>query len=385
MPLSRRSAPDAQPNALAAARERLGDARVLDLSDTNPTRHRLTDPAVSDVVARAASRPPSYDPDPRGPVAAREALAARFGGHPSDYWLAAGTSVAYDWLFALLLDVGDAVAVPQPGYPLVEPLARLSGVVTAGYPAYYLHPHGWEYDLDALNRLLTRPDGRPVGAVVAVHPNNPTGAYADAGLVDACARTGTPLIADEVFWPFAVEAVAPAPRLSGATATLTFGLDGLSKLLAAPALKLSWIRLSGPATDVARAAPVLDRIADAYLPVSTPVAEALPDLLALADAAIARIRSRLAINMAVAREFFGEAPYRARHVDGGWTVLVDVPRAVDGDVAVALLEQAHIAVQPGWLYDLDSPGALALSLLPGPATFTDGCRRLRDAVATLVG
>ena len=338
---------------------------------------------MSEIVARAASRPPAYQPDPRGAIRAREALAARFGGSPEDYWLTAGTSDAYGWLFTLLTDPGEAVAVPRPGYPLVGPLACLAGINTVDYPAYYLHPHGWENDLDALDQVLTSPDGPRVGAVVAVHPNNPTGAYTDPGLLEVCARRGTPVIVDEVFWPFTVEAAVPAGRLSGTDAAWVFGLDGLSKLLAAPHLKLGWIRLAGPHDEVARVAPVLDRIADAYLPVSTPIADAVPDLLELADAQVGRVRDRITANMAVTRQFFDQPPYRARRTDAGWTALIDVPHG-DDDLAVTLLERAHIAVQPGWLYDLDSAGALALSLLPETSAFTDGCRLLCDALARVI-
>ncbi len=41
------------------------------------------------------------------------------------------------------------------------------------------------------------------------------------------------------------------------------------------------------------------------------------------------------------------------------------------------------SVHPGWFYDLSTPGALALSLLPEPEAFADGCRRLRAAVDAL--
>ena len=414
MPLSRRSAADARPNTIALARARLGGAELLDLSDSNPTRHGLSDPAVPEILARATSLAPSYDPDPRGSVHAREALAARFGGEPGDYWLTPGTSTAYGWLFALLSDPGDRVAVPRPGYPLVEPLARLAGVETVPYPAYYLHPHGWEYDLDALkgvasagssarNRGIRRPYskfGEGARAVVVVHPNNPTGAYADVSLADACA--GVPLIVDEVFWPFWLgdERLPIPPRLSGAAGTLTFGLDGVSKLLAAPHLKLGWIRVSGPPAEAARIAPVLDRVADAYLPVSGPLADALPELLDLADATVGRVRGRLLANLATVNRVFGDAPGadatdcgtpraedlvgRVRRVDGGWTALVDVPLLLpDDDLVVALMGRAGLAVHPGWFYDLDSSGTLALSLLPRPDAFADGCRRLRAALAAL--
>ena len=379
--LSVRSGAGERANEVAKARERACAAGVSlrDLSDSNPTRHGLFDQAFADLVAGAARRAVRYDPDPRGAVRAREALAARFGGQPGDYWLTAGTSDAYGWLFSLLTDPGDRVAVPRPGYPLVEPLARLAGAETAGYPAYYLHPHGWEYDLDALALLLR--DQR-LKAVVAVHPNNPTGAYADAGIADKCAATGTPLIVDEVFAPFALDAPFPG-TLAGREDVLAFALDGVSKMLASPQFKLGWIRLCGPARDVARVAPVLDRVADAYLPVSAPVADALPELLNLADATIARIRERLRDNLRTTREFFGDAPYRVRRCDGGWTALIDVPRVMDDDALIIALIERGLFVHPGWFYDLDSTGTLALSLLPEPDAFADNCRILRDALASL--
>ncbi|MCL2780147.1 MAG: pyridoxal phosphate-dependent aminotransferase [Actinomycetia bacterium] len=405
--LAQRSGFAEQLNAVAVARARLGDVALTDLSDTNPTRHGLTDPAITEALARAATRSGGYDPDPRGPIRARAALAERFGGEPGDYWLTPGTSQAYGWLFALLADPGEVVATPRPGYPLVEPLAQLAGIDVAYYPAHYLHPHGWEYDLDELAAVAARPGVR---AVVAVHPNNPTGGYAPAALADAC--RGLPLIADEVFWPFDTPTAGPAPtgskrpalagnqpggkagtrpaasarppRLSGALDHLVFGLDGFSKLLAAPQLKLGWIRLSGPRGQTALAAAALDRIADAYLPVSGPIAEAVPDLLALVDATVRRVRERLAGNLALAAARFDGGAYRVRRCAGGWTALVDVPRIrPDDELVVALLERGRLIVHPGWFYDLDDAGTLALSLLPSPAAFARGCELLRDTIDAL--
>lgn len=380
--LSRRAAAEDTLNAISRTRATLEEDGVslLELSDSNPTRHGLLDPGVSEVLARAASLSSGYDPDPRGPVAARAALAARFGGGPDDYWLTAGTSDAYGWLFSLLTDPGEAVAIPRPGYPLLEPLARLAGTELDDYPAYYLHPHGWEYDLDALAGSLARPSTR---AAVVVNPNNPTGAFADQAetIVDLCREHDSHLVVDEVFAHFPLEAREPR-SLAGTPDVLTFALDGLSKLLAAPHLKLGWIRVSGPAADVARVAPVLDRIADAYLPVSGPTAAALPLLLELADASVDRTLARLRTNLAAATTILGDPPYRVRRCGGGWTVLVDVPRVLpDDDLILALLRDHHLAVQPGWFYDLDTPATLALSLLP--ADFPDRARRLKSALEAL--
>ena len=384
--VSARAWPEGGPNALARERERLLAAGVelLDLTDSNPTRHGLTHPAVLEAVARAARRAHRYTTDPHGPLAAREALAGRFGGGPDDYWLTASTSEAYGWLLTLLADPGDAVGVPAPGYPLVAPLAALASVRTAPYAIHHLHPYGWVLDTGELAAVAARPDVR---AVVVVQPGNPTGAYADAAeraaVVGACAAGGAALVVDEVFAPFALDEPAPA-RLSGEAAVLTFGLDGLSKLLCAPQLKVGWVRVSGPRDEVAAVAPALDAIADAYLSVNAPVAAALPELLALADESVAATRRRLATNLACARAVLDDGPYRVRRCGGGWTVLVDVPRYLpDDDMVLTLLRQAHLAVHPGWFYDLPTTGTLALSLLPEPAAFAAGCRRLRAAVDAL--
>jgi len=375
--------PAAEPNELALARAQLLAAGVplVDLTDTNPTRHGLGDPGVAPIMAEAAARATGYDPDPRGLRSARTALAERFGGDPDEYWLTASTSEAYGWLFDLLTDPGDAVAIMTPGYPLIEPLASLAGAQVTGYRSFYLHPSGWELDQDSLRATLDDPRVR---AVVAVNPNNPTGAYLDSAdaVAQACARRDLPLIADEVFWPYRLDADAQPARLAGRDDVPTFALDGLSKLLCAPQLKLGWIRatgLGGTAT-----ADRLDAIADTYLSVGAPVALALPGLLDLADAAVERVRTRLLANLATLRAVFASGGYRVRTAQGGWMALLDVPPLIDDDtLALRLLRQAHLWVHPGWFYDLDGGTTLALSLLPEPDAFAVHCAQLRGGVDAL--
>ena len=386
MHLAARATADGTPNAIARLRAELAAAGtdVLDLTDSNPTRHGLTHPGVLAAVERATPRAASYRPDPRGPRVAREALAGRYGGAPDDYFLTASTSEAYGWLLTLLADPGEAVAVPEPGYPLVEPLARLAAVRTVAYPVHHVHPYGWSTDTTAVAAVAARSDVR---GLVVVNPGNPTGAYvADderSPLVEAARTGGAALVVDEVFGPYHLD--APAPRtLAGEDRVLTFALDGLSKLLCAPQLKLGWLRISGPPDETAAAAAALETIADTYLSVGAPVALALPELLELADESVATTRARLVGNLATARAVLDHGGWRVRRCDGGWTVLVDVPRWLpDDELVLSLLRDAHLSVHPGWFYDLPTPGALALSLLPEPEAFAEGCRRLRAAVDAL--
>jgi aspartate/methionine/tyrosine aminotransferase len=369
-------------NEIALARAGLAGS-LTDLTDTNPTRHGLIHPGIGDIMARAARSGRSYEPHPRGLLSAREALASRFGGHPDDFWLTASTSEGYSWLFALLADPTQRVAIPTPGYPLIGPLAKLAGLETESYRTFYLHPHGWEYDLDSLNRAAAQPTTR---ALVVVNPNNPTGGYADssvaATIAETCLRHDIALICDEVFFESRAPGGVAGARVGGQR---TFRLHGLSKLLAAPQLKLAWIQAPGLPPDVAAG---LDQIADCYLSANAIVQRALPELLTLADEVIATLQDRLEQNYATLKTTFDPpqpadptgltGAFRLRTRQGGWMALLDTPASENIELSVALMREAGLYVHPGWFYDLDSPDVLVLSLLPKPEQFAGYARGLRQ-------
>jgi aspartate/methionine/tyrosine aminotransferase len=387
--LSRRFVNPGAPNAVARERLRLAAAgeRLTDLTDSNPTHFGLGSSLAFDAVSRAAIKARLYEPEPKGPRAAREALAAHFGGAPDDYWLTSSTSEAYSWVFSVLTDPGDSIAVPVPGYPLLEPLADLAGLRTLDCRWHYLPIDGWTPDYADFDRAASQ-DAR---AYVLVNPGNPTGAYVNeataSAALEACQKTRAALIADEVFKPFNLE--GRPTSLAGEDRTVTFAFDGLSKSLCAPQLKLGWIRLSGPADALEPVRAALDQVADTFLSVNWPVALALPELLELADGIVEMTRQRLVQNLTTAKRLLGQDPWRLRRCEGGWTVIVDPPKPSGSDqpeeenTAIQLMRAAQLAIHPGWFYDIAEPGALALSLLPEPPTFEDNCRRLRAAITVL--
>ena len=111
------------------------------------------------------------------------------------------------------------------------------------------------------------------------------------------------------------------------------------------------------------------------------MALALPELLTLADASLARTTSRLRANLRTAKDTF--AAYRLRTAAGGWMMLLDVPPVLGPDeLCLALMDRAGLSVHPGYFYDLPDT-TLALSLLPEPAAFAEACTRLRAALVVL--
>lgn len=387
MALSSRSRFGTEPNRLSRLRaEKLGAGeRLIDLSASNPTVLGLChDPGLFGGAFLSADNL-RYDPQPRGLSAAREEVSAATGADPDSLYLCASTSEAYGWLFKLLCDPGEAVLVPRPGYPLFDHLAALEGVEAIGYPLEYFHPSGWSMDLDRLGDLLSSSKGERIKALVLINPNNPTGSYLRpderSALLELCARRGLALVVDEVFFGFPLEPRPGIASFLGESGVLCFVLDGLSKRLCLPQVKLGWIAISGPAREAQEAKARLDVIADAYLSAGTPVMNALPALLALGDEMRARVIRRMESNLRSYREILegADSPHRVLRCEGGWTALVESPSFLpEEDIALRLLDEEGIFVQPGYFFDMEREPRFAFSLIQDEETAREGARRYRS-------
>ncbi len=375
-------------NALAVAleRRRAAGLPLIDLVESNPTRVGLGLPFERLREALAAPGIERYEPHPQGIASAREAVARDYAARgavvdPGSIVLTASTSEAYAFLFKLLCDPGDRVLTPCPGYPLFDFIGRLERISVAGY-ALRSDAGAWRIDLPSVEAAMRAP-GPPVRLLVVVNPGNPTGAFVTRAereaLESLCARHDVAIVADEVFsdYAFAPDAERVGTFAAGSPAALTFVLSGLSKVLAAPQLKLGWIRIGGPPDAAEEARARLEIVADTFLSVSTPVQLAAPRLLAARDEVQGPVRARLARNAAALRERLRGTPVSALAIEGGWYAVLRVPRLFSDEAwTVALVDEEGVHAQPGGFFDFAEPGHLVVSLLPTPAAFDDGIARL---------
>ena len=377
---------DFRPNRLARAlaEKRRAGERLLDLTQSNPTRAGIEYPPE---ILSAFQDPGmlAYDPAPAGARQAREAVAAYYAARgqrvePERILLTASSSEAYAYIFKLLSDPGDEVLVPRPSYPLFEFLAAMESIEVRPYPLAY--HGGWSMDLDALEAAIS-PRTR---AVSLVNPNNPTGSYVKRlevqRLAHLCAERGIAIISDEVFSDYSF---APDPQrvatLAGLDECLVFVLSGLSKVAGLPQMKLGWIAVSGPPAMRAEAMEKLEWIADTYLSVGTPVQCAAAKLLAAGEQVQGRIRQRTAANLAHARAALAGSAANILAVEGGWYIAAQLPRIrSEEEWAVDLLALENVLTQPGFFYDFESEAYLILSLLTETAVFQEGIAKLRGFV-----
>ncbi len=108
-----------------------------------------------------------------------------------------GTSGAFSLLYAVLLEAGESVLLPDPGYPCQRNFIRLAGgepvnVAVNANTAYHL-------SADVIRKFWT-PATR---AVVAINPSNPTGTIMAkqqlSALAKTCRELGGYLISDEIY------------------------------------------------------------------------------------------------------------------------------------------------------------------------------------------
>jgi len=383
---------------------RAGGAHILDLTVSNPTRTGLTYDARAILGALSSERALDYDPQSKGLLVAREAVAEYYrsehGVRDLDaerIVLTTSTSEGYSFVFRLLCNAGDELLVPKPSYPLFEFLADLQDVRLVPYPLIY--DHGWQMDFPSLEKAVTE---RTRGVVV-VHPNNPTGSYVSAGELEAlnafCEARGLAVIVDEVFLDYGLDcygvdssgavelrstgqpgaAVPTYPKsFCSNEDVLTVTLSGLSKISALPQMKVAWVVTSGPRELVAAAMGRLEVIADTYLSMNSPMQWAVPVLLEQRKDIQRQLMERVQRNLAeLDRQLAGQKACERLLVEGGWYAVLRVPvTRSDEELAIELVREKCVLVHPGHFYDFPSDGYLVVSLITAEGEFGEGIERV---------
>jgi alanine-synthesizing transaminase len=359
------------PNKLSGliAEKRLKGEIIFDLTESNPTKCEFSYPDHEIIKALNTPSITSYKPEPFGLLSARKAIAEYYAElsvaiKSEHIVLTSGTSEAYSFLFRLLCNVGDEVIVPQPSYPLFDYLCQLNDIKLKNYRLAY--DDEWYIDFESLQEQITE----RTRAIVLVHPNNPTGSYLKQDefnrICSLASKHNCSIITDEVFGPYDIlPNVHRAHILNSESDVLLFSLNGISKLLGLPQLKLSWIIAHGSSQFTTEALKRLEIIGDTFLSVNTPVQLALPNILLYSSDIGSQIRSRIQTNYRLLQSVFTGSSVSVLRVEGGWNAILQFPqRKSDEEWTVQILLQKNIIVQPGHFYDFDRESCIVISLLP---------------------
>ena len=360
-----------------------------------------------------------WNPDAAGWKSAREAVVEYYherGGNfdAGQIILTASTSEAYSVLFKTFCDPGDVILTPMPGYPLLDTLAQLEHLECA---PYFLELRrktkderrktcGGEFRfvLDS-DSLLAAPE--KVKILLLVSPHNPTGHCVSRTewneIVSFCEQHNLILVVDEVFgdyafsdkvqrsWQYVLAPCHPEQNEeesknlwdAGGNDFVNlsedgpkcpiFWLNGLSKAVGSPQLKLGWMAFYAPRERFEEIRAALEFVEDAYLSVSAPAQALGTSLLPKAAAYESRVKERLLQNWQTLREAF-PSKY-CPEVLGGWYAVVRLGED-DEELTLRLLKEKHVLVQPGFFFDFDEDGWVVVSLLQEPAQFKEAVERI---------
>ena len=413
--LSSRLPKDLSPSPFFAELERAKaeSAPFIDMTVSSPVKAGLP-VDLNAAVEEARKDFGCWNPDAAGWKSAREAVVEYYrerGGNftAGQIILTASTSEAYSVLFKTFCDPGDVILTPMPGYPLLDTLAQLEHLECAPYFLQLRRENArklatderregaaFRFVLDS-DSLLAAPEKAKI--LLLVSPHNPTGHCVSREewnvAVRFCEENDMILVVDEVFGDYAFsDKVSRTWQYVFSESSLwdaggndlinlpengpkcpIFWLNGLSKAVGSPQLKLGWMAFYAPREKFEEIRAALEFVEDAYLSVSAPAQALGTSLLPKAAAYEAQVKERLLANWQTLREAF-PAKY-CPEVLGGWYAVVRLGED-DEELTLRLLREKRVLVQPGFFFDFDEDGWVVISLLQEPATFKEAVQRMKE-------
>ena len=357
--------------------------RMTDLVSGNVNTQGIIFPKglFQKALAAGARASRTYHPDPLGQPAAREAISRLYAKEgfkvpPEQLVLTPGTSISYWYAFKLLANSGDEILCPSPSYPLFDSIAALSGIALTHYR---LHERArWEIDFESLEAAITA----RTRAIIFISPHNPTGAVATPEeikrLSSIASAKNLAIISDEVFSPFLFFERELLPRPAQTTAPLVITLNGLSKMLALPGLKIGWMSVTGEPFLVKSSLKTLEMVSDTFLPVNEAAQLAVPPILAGSGAFQKSYVKEIKKRMRCAVDLLGhQMKISFVKPEGGFFLTL---RLADKDhdeeeMALRLLKNHRVLVHPGYFYDMEGRH-LVFSFVSRPATLRKSLRAL---------
>jgi len=286
-----------------------------------------------------------------------------------------GTQTTLYAVLTGLVDPGDAVLVGDPMYATYEGVIAATGAALVPVPLRA--EHGFRIQAADIAARIT-----PASRVILLNsPHNPTGAVLtlqDLHDIGALARRHDLwILCDEVYEELVFKGVSFASPLDDpGLADRVIVASSISKSHAAPGFRSGWC--VGPAEFAARLLPLSETMLFGNQPfIADMTAAAVSAPSPVAAGMAARFEARAAL---IAARLHGVAGLRVHQPQAGMFALVDVGAVTPdgGAFALALLDQAGVAVMPGASFGVALRGWLRLSLTQPDAITAEACDRIAE-------
>jgi len=281
-------------------------------------------------------------------------------------------------LFAMLalVNPGDEVIYPDPGYPIYESIAGFIGATLR--PIRLREESDFRFDMDEFRSLL----GPRTRLVVLNSPHNPCGSMLDRadleGIAEAVLPTRAFVLADEIYGRIVYEGEQASIATVPGMAERTIILDGMSKTYAMTGWRVGFGVMRPELVE--RMAQLMinsSSCAAAFAQMATIAALSGPQ--DAVETMVAEFRTRRQIIVDDLNRIEG---VRCRMPRGAFYAFPNVS-AIDGDarrLADFLLQDAGVACLAGTSFGTGGKGYLRFSYANSQQNIREGMRRLREAL-----
>ncbi|HEY4889517.1 MAG TPA: aminotransferase class I/II-fold pyridoxal phosphate-dependent enzyme [Candidatus Dormibacteraeota bacterium] len=339
---------------------------------------------IGDAGKRAIDENQTFYTHTQGMISLREKIAAklervnRIPVTPDRIACGPGGVGAIAAVFGAVLERGDEVLLPDPGWPNTRLMLTWTGARGVFYPC--LAADAFQPDLDALARLVT-----PRTKLLLINsPNNPTGAVYPIAtitrLVELAQRNNLWLLSDECYdqiildgsWTSPASLAPEDPRIAS---VFTF-----SKSYSMTGWRIGYV--AGSAELIDTATKVLESNSSCVSTISQVAAEAALDgPQDCVGEMVAAYRHRRDVVVDILRE----ADMLVNEPTGAFYCIADISRSHLNahDFAFKLLRERSVSVAPGSAFGEVAAGAVRISLASSDTDLREGVGRLAEFVQQL--
>ena len=290
---------------------------------------------------------------------------------PERILITPGTSGAFSLLYSVLLEAGESVLLPDPGYPCQRNFIRLAGGEPLNVP---VGPDS-RYHLSTVH--LEQHWQKGTRAAVVISPGNPTGTLIDPTELKAmaldCHERGGWLISDEIYHGLTYGDPAPTALSFSDNAIV---VNGFSKRWAMTGWRVGWVIVPEALIDPCRR--VMQNIFIAAPTISQHAAVAALGT----DADVDRMRSEYDTRR---RFLLAELPKLGFDIvvepQGAFYIYANVEKMTGDSKAFCwnLLEKAGVAVTPGEDFGTHlAPQHVRFAYANSLANISEGVRRIKS-------
>jgi len=372
----------------AAARARALEATgrsVIHLEIGEPdfdTPSNVREAAKAALDAGATHYPPFAGiPDLRAVIAEDSAARKGFPIDPSQVFVTVGGKGVMVYAILALVDPGDEVIVPDPGYPIYESLTRFIGGVPVPIPIRM--ENEFRLDVDELASLIT-----PRTKLLIVNsPANPTGGVLTRSDIERIAelavRHDLLVLADEIYARILYDGAEHVSLASlPGMADRTIVLDGFSKTYAMTGWRLGYA-IVPKWLEKAYGTLIINTVSGATAFAQAGAVEALRGPQGEVDDMVTEFRARRALIVAGLNEIPG---IRCLKPHGAFYVFPDIAATglTGAELADRLLPETGVCVLAGTAFGQVGKDHIRISYANSRENLTEALGRLRAFVEPLI-